>query len=116
MNIQSFFAGLGDKKEVLVKKALQCKNAEELLTLAQENGLALDETGAAELFATMSLHSDHLSDDELDAVAGGADKANNVRCNSCGSEFYLPFGLFPAPPLKLAPTCRQCNSTNLSLI
>lgn len=116
MDIHSFLASLGEKKEYLVKKALQCNSAEEMLTLARENGVALDEKGAAELLAAIILRSGSLSDEELDAVAGGADKANNVMCNSCGSQFYLPFGLFPAPPLHLMPSCRQCGSTNLSLI
>jgi hypothetical protein len=116
MDIHSFLASLGEKKESLMKKALQCHSAEEMLTLARENGVALDEKGAAELFTSMGASSGSLSDDELDAVAGGADKANNVMCNSCGSQFYLPFGLYPAPPLHLTPSCRQCGSTNLSLI
>ena len=55
-----------------MQKAKQAKTAEELLTIAKENGVELTEEQASEYFA--ELHKEgELTDDELDAVAGGKD-------------------------------------------
>lgn len=116
MDIRSFLEGLGDKKEVLVKKALQCKSAEELLVIAQENDVVLDETGAEELFAATQLRGGKLSDDELDAVAGGAqDKPNNFKCYDCGHQFYnrrIGTTISGVPCFELS-ACPKCHSKNI---
>ena len=54
----------------LLEKAKEAKSAEELLSLAKENGIEMtDEEGAA-YFAQMKKNGE-LSDEELDNVAGG---------------------------------------------
>lgn len=56
-------------KEQIIK-AKQAKTAEELFEVAKENGVELTEEQAKEYFT--ELHKEgELSDDELDAVAGG---------------------------------------------
>ena len=64
--------------ETIIEKAKQAKSAEELLTLAKENGEELTEEEANTYFA--KLHkTGELTDDELNDVAGGG----------CGSEGAL---------------------------
>lgn len=116
MNNKNFLESLGDKKEVLVKKALQCNSAEELLSLVKENDVVLDETGAEELFAAIQLKGGKLSDDELDAVAGGAqDKPNNYRCRECGHQFYnqLIGQAMNGAPIYQLSACPKCHSKNI---
>ena len=55
----------------LIAKAKAAKSAEELLALAKENGLELTEEEAKTYFAQLNANG-ALSDDELDAVAGGS--------------------------------------------
>ena len=55
-----------------INKAKQAKTVEELLAIAKENGVELTEEQAKEYFA--ELHKEgELSDEELEAVAGGKD-------------------------------------------
>ena len=57
--------------EEMILKAKEAKSAEELLAMAKEIGMNLDEEGAKAYFE--QLHkSGELADDELDNVAGGA--------------------------------------------
>ncbi len=56
--------------EELIAKARSAKSAEELLALAKENGMELDEDGARAYFEQLN-KSGELSDDELDNVSGG---------------------------------------------
>lgn len=57
-------------KDELMNKAKQAANTEELLELARSENIELTEEKAQEFF--MRLHAEgELSDDELDAVAGG---------------------------------------------
>jgi len=86
VDIKSFIESLGEKKEELIKKAMQCKNEGELQALANEHGVALDEESAAEIFASMQLKPGKLSDDELDTVAGGSGSEKpSYLCPSCGN-------------------------------
>ncbi len=57
-------------KEELIAKLKEAKSAEDVLALAKENGIELDEEKAKELFAELNA-SGELSDDDLDKVAGG---------------------------------------------
>ena len=59
-----------DKKELL-EKAKQANSPEELLALAKENDVELTEEQSKELFDKLKSGSE-LSDDELEAIAGGA--------------------------------------------
>ena len=55
----------------LVNKARKAESVEELLALAKENGIELTNEQAKEYFAQLNPTKGELSDDELDAVAGG---------------------------------------------
>ena len=81
----------------MIEKAKAAKTAEELLALAEENGVEMTEDEAATYFAQLNPKSGELSDDDLDNVAGGAcekydgntDVGKTVRvigvtCSKCG--------------------------------
>ncbi|MBQ9479236.1 MAG: hypothetical protein IJU71_06755 [Selenomonadaceae bacterium] len=64
-------------------RASACESAEELRSLAASEGIELTADEAEAYFA--ELNSVHVSDEELDAVAGGkgcSDKCRNEDCNS----------------------------------
>lgn len=54
-----------------IEKAKACKTVEELLAYTKENGIELTEAEAANLFAQLNSKNASLSDDKLEAVAGG---------------------------------------------
>ncbi|PWM49198.1 MAG: hypothetical protein DBX39_05305 [Bacillota bacterium] len=58
-----------DQKELL-EQAKEAKSAEELMSLAKENGMELTKEEAEAYFAQLN-KSGELSDEELDNVAGG---------------------------------------------
>ncbi len=58
------------QKEEFIAKLKEAKSADEILVLAKESGVELDEEKAKELFAELNA-SGELSDEELDKVAGG---------------------------------------------
>ena len=80
----------------MIEKAKAAKSAEELLSIAKAGGVAMTAEEAATYFAQLNPKSGEISDDELDAVAGGAcniyvtneDKAKanvvNMTCPQCG--------------------------------
>ena len=57
--------------EEMIAKAKEAKSVEELLALAKENGVELAEEDAKTYFEQLNAKKGELSDDELDAVAGG---------------------------------------------
>lgn len=59
-----------EMNQELLEKVKEAKSAEELLSLAKENGVELTEDEAAEYFAQLN-KSGELSDEELDNVSGG---------------------------------------------
>ena len=80
----------------MIEKAKAAKSAEELLELAKANGVEMTEDEAATYFAQLNPTSGELSDDDLDAVAGGAcarteqannaqDAVSNMPCPRCGA-------------------------------
>ena len=80
----------------MIEKAKAAKSAEELLELAKENGVEMTVDEAATYFAQLNPTSGELSDDDLDAVAGGAcarteqannaqDAVSNMPCPRCGA-------------------------------
>ena len=84
--------------EEMILKAKEAKSAEELLTLAKENGMEMTEESAKAYFE--QLHkSGELSDDELNNVSGGwcYHEGNRVvtavgwctewKCKECGSGY-----------------------------
>ena len=57
--------------EEMITKAKEAKSVEELIALAKENGVELNEEDAKMYFEQLNAKKGELSDDELDAVAGG---------------------------------------------
>ena len=57
--------------EEMIAKAKEAKSVEELIALAKENGIELNEEDAKMYFEQFNAKKGELSDDELDAVAGG---------------------------------------------
>ncbi len=57
-------------KEEFVAKLKEAKSADEILVLAKESGVEIDEEKAKELFSQLNATGE-LSDDDLDKVAGG---------------------------------------------
>ena len=55
----------------LFNQAKEAKTIEELLKMAEENGIKMTKDQAEELFAKLNPAQGELSDDELDNVAGG---------------------------------------------
>ena len=87
-----------EMNQELLEKAKEAKSAEELLSLAKENGVELTKDEAEEYFAQMH-QSGELSDEELDNVAGGGCHKKDGRlivtvdygcdqwaCSICGSK------------------------------
>ena len=59
-------------KPEMIEKAKAAKNAEELLELAKANNVEMTADEAKTYFAQLNPKGNELSDDDLDAVAGGA--------------------------------------------
>ncbi len=55
----------------LISKAKTAKSAEELIKIAEGEGVKLDEKDAASFFAKLNRSEKELADDQLEAVAGG---------------------------------------------
>lgn len=55
----------------LISKAKTAKSVEELIKIAEGEGVKLDEKDAASFFTKLNQPGGELSDEELDAVAGG---------------------------------------------
>ena len=83
-------------------KALACKSAEELVSLAAEEGLTLSQEQAEELMAKLQGDAD-LSEEELEAIAGGCGGGGDgCLCRAhhgCpGRKKKKYFGTLPARP------------------
>ena len=57
--------------EEMIAKAKEAKSVEELIALAKENGVELNEEDAKMYFEQLNAKKGELSDDELDVVSGG---------------------------------------------
>ncbi len=74
----------------MLAKARKAKTQEELLAIAQENGVEMDAESAQAYFEQLHQPTGEMSDDELDDVAGGACYQGDGRMvttvgNSCRS-------------------------------
>ena len=88
--LNKIIEGLGEKSEEILRKVALCKNAEDLPALAKENNVAINETEAAEIFASMQRKPGKLWDDELDAVAGGGGiRLNTGAARLIAGQFFL---------------------------
>ena len=109
----------------LLEKAKEAKSAEEILSLAKENGVELTEGEAEEYFAQLN-KSGELSDEELDNVAGGGCHAKDGRlvvtagytcedftCRICGShrrDYHSHVtNLESRSATIVQPTCNGCK-------
>ena len=97
-------------KPEIIEKAKAAKNAEELLELAKANGVEMTADEAKTYFEQLNPKSGELSDDDLDAVAGGGcgdsapegmkkigaftneNSCKNRECISCGERSSKPTG------------------------
>ena len=85
----------------LIAKAKAAKSAEELLDLAKENKVELTEEDAKTYFAQLNAN-DSISDDELDAVAGGGScPSDDYVCPKCGAK--------TAPTFDKRYRCNKCG-------
>ena len=74
----------------LILKAKDAKSVEELMALAKENGVELNEDDAKMYFEQLNAKKGELSDDELDAVAGGGCLGEEERyCPNCQTRLEL---------------------------
>lgn len=62
----------------IMEKAKQAKSADELLTLAKENGMEMTEEQAKAYFAQLHPASGEIADDELENIAGGGCAAMGI--------------------------------------
>ena len=74
----------------LILKAKDAKSAEELMALAKENGIELNEEDAIMYFEQLNAKKGELSDDELEDVAGGGCFGEEERyCPNCQTRLEL---------------------------
>ena len=102
----------------LLEKAKQAKNAEELLTLAKENGMEMTEDQAQAYYAQLHPTSGEMADDELENVAGGGCHSKDGRlvvtidygCENwvctCGNK-YSRVEYFGHDAMNLCTRCRK---------
>ena len=81
----------------MIEKAKAAKSAEELITLAKENGVDMTADEAATYFAQLNPKSGELDDDDLETIAGGGCNSDQIksgdrvrvitgdRCSKCGT-------------------------------
>ncbi len=66
----------------LIAKAKECKTAQELLNLAEENGIEINEEQANSLFAQLN-KTGEISEEELENTAGGKCDVFHPQCPKC---------------------------------
>ena len=93
----------------LIAKVKKAASAEEILALAEENGVEMDENGAKELFERINATGE-LSDDELDSAAGGGcytEKPGDITSN-CWNGKFVP--RLPSLPSRrfVSAKCLDC--------
>lgn len=92
----------------MIEKAKAAKTAEELLALAQENGVEMSEEEAKTCFAQLQPVPGELSDDDLNNVAGGGCGGAVAETFKLGDKVKIRSGL----PYK----CKVCGSQTGSYI
>ena len=94
--------------EKLIERAKTAKSPEELLQIAQENGVEMTADGAATYFAQLGPKSGELDDDELDNVAGGAcsKSSDGPNCPNCNTALKSTVGSEDTMKYK----CPSCNA------
>jgi NADH pyrophosphatase NudC (nudix superfamily) len=96
-------------KPEMIEKAKAAKSAEELLALAKENNVEMTADEAATYFAQLNPKSGELDDDDLDAVAGGANggcnNSEDRQCPDCGATLKSMVGTDDTMKFE----CSTCN-------
>ena len=98
------FRGDGDE---LLKKALPCSSADELLELAGEHGIDLSEAASAEVQTQLRILPEELPAEEMDGVTGGSGQTMK-KWPECGSAAATLVG--EGHGLELW-RCNNCNTT-----
>lgn len=105
----------------LLTKAKAAETAEELLTLAKENGMELTEAEAKTYFDLLHPQTGELSDEELDSVSGGGchnggrlvvfvmHYCDEWRCKYDGSQWVIDGMLECCKTCRVAAFCRSCQ-------
>ncbi|HOB41151.1 MAG: hypothetical protein WBI99_05635 [Limnochordia bacterium] len=109
MVLQEVLARLKGDGDQVLKKALRCSSAEELLELAGEHGIELSEAEAAEVLSLLRFLAGELTEVELDVVTGGSGQTMK-KCPECGSASATLVG--EGHGLELW-RCNNCNTTFL---
>ncbi len=91
-------------KEML-EKAKQANNAEELVTLAKENGVELTTEQAEILQKRLHMPEGEASEEDLAAVSAGGLCIPTVKCPMCSTSMNSTC----VPPNNLYCTCPSCN-------
>ena len=90
--------------EEMITKAKEAKSVEELIALAKENGVELDEESAKAYFEQLHPKTGEVSDDELENVSGGGchtgdgrlvvtveHQCEHYQCRWCGKTDFASF-------------------------
>jgi predicted ribosomally synthesized peptide with nif11-like leader len=94
-----------------------CKTKDELVAKAKELGLEPSEADLEEAMVLLSAESGELSDDALDAVAGGKKQHKNYKKVKKGTNCQVPEYYEPCPPdqyrwkddtIGQCGTCKHC--------
>lgn len=89
----------------MIEKAKTAKSAEELISIAKENGITLTEEQANAYYQKLNQKTGTLSDEELDNVSGGCNKTHTpIICPHCGST-NVEYGFSN----KAWCICKSCN-------
>ena len=115
--------------EEMIAKAKEAKSVEELIALAKENGVELDEESAKAYFDRLHPKTGEVSDDELENVSGGGchtgdgrlvvtiqHQCEHYQCRRCGkNDFsiwdieYMEHHCPEAGNLPFICECKQCK-------
>ena len=105
----------------LLAKAKNAKTPEELIALANENGMEMTEESAEAYYNLLHPQNGEVSDDELDNVAGGGchnggklvvsvmHYCDEWRCKDDGSQCDIDGILVNCNTCKIAAYCHSCK-------
>ena len=103
----------------IMEKAKQAKSADELLTLAKENGIEMTEEQAKAYYAQLHPASGEIADDELENVAGGGCAAMGIATShenlvNVGAKVRLHWTEHLSN--SYSSKCSQCKSNDIFIL
>ncbi len=103
----------------IMEKAKGTKSAEELLTLAKENGMEMTDEQAKAYFAQLHPASGEIADDELENVAGGGCSAVGIATPhenlvNIGTKVRLHWTENLSN--SYCPRCHQCKNNDVFIL